>query len=97
MGTDCLHFVLRLPDTVCIRCIVRKNVLRANGFPSHSSKEANRLMGLILRVQGVGIGLLKFATHTMRRYGEFWIMPMLSAHTPAAWTLDVTAAVARPA
>jgi integrase len=38
-------------------------------------------------VRGIGLDPLKYATHSMRRYAESRIMPMLLASAPVAWTL----------
>jgi integrase len=38
-------------------------------------------------VSGIGLDPLKYATHSMRRYAESRIMPMLLASAPVAWTL----------
>jgi integrase len=38
-------------------------------------------------VRGIGLDPLKYATHSMRRYAESRIMPMLLASAPVAWTI----------
>ena len=38
-------------------------------------------------VSGIGLDPLKYATHSIRRYAESRIMPMLLANAPVAWTL----------